>query len=279
MLRMNSLQPPFLFFLISIIIVLSISVEESYAVQSGGYTTVSIDVKVGQTHLEPWYLISKIGGIHEITVIGNGTNFVNIPNEIILEAGKKYYKFEISVPNDVKPGVYVVDMTIIQKDRNFNTGGSVMIEGAKKIWHITPIFDGDKSKEKIEKKVENKVEKNKIEKKVEKIIIDEKIEEKKVVEKIKEEKKIVKEEPKIEIKEKDNKEEIKIKSKPIIESTTESVIEITILSPNKQLESGVNITEIQCFGERELHITLDKALCIYDKTFESLKDRGWIFES
>ncbi|MBI1664102.1 MAG: hypothetical protein IS860_11605, partial [Nitrosopumilus sp.] len=70
--------------------------------------------------------------------------------------------------------------------------------------------------------------------------------------------------------------EEKLKPEIIAETPQEKT---KVPSPLKQIKQGVAIHDVQCRDGRSLHIVADKPYCLTPYTFESLKQRGWIFAS
>lgn len=263
-----------LFFIFLIIFTVGVSAD-SFAVKSAGKTTVQVPITPGQTHSERWGLMAEKTGVYTITATGNGTRFVDIPDEMNLTEGTSDHWFDITLPSTATSGVYVVDMYIVQKDVKADTGGNIMIEAAKKVWHIRPDVP---QQQQSSSSVEEEKEPVKVTPKaVPKATLEKTEAPPKVQEKAKEPVKD-KQDTKDETVEKTEDVKItdKIKTTVITSSTTPTPIE----SPLKQLKAGVIAHEVQCSEGKELHISYyrERVLCITEETFESLKARGWIFD-
>lgn len=222
-----------------------LTAPSAFAVQSAGYTTIQKDFEVDTKHSLVWILVSDFDGPHLITAIGNGLQYTNIPNTVELTEGKNYLTFDFQFPKDIKPDLYTINLHIVQKELPTTAGASI-IEAAKKVFEITPIFpDQEKNIEKPKEEVKKEPVKPPVEKPIEKPV-----------------EKITKEESK--------ETEEKLKDQITIKDT------VTV----KKIEAIVKDTPIEpkCKVGLESHtVEPDREVCIKESTYYKLIERGWQF--
>ncbi len=234
---MNHSTPLFLFFILIIGLI-----PFSYAVQSGGYTTIPLDIEVDKKSKLTWYLLTKNSGIHTITATGNGVPFAEIPQEIELQSGRHTYYFEILIPKDTINQQYTIDLHIVQKETDDAVGGSVVVQAAKKIFLITPIYPEIQT---VTAQTETKKDPPvKPIQKSQDITI---------------------------------KDTIEIKDKTSIKDNTTSEMS-SFDSPSQQVKNGILAINVQCNDPLQLYIRDSVSpVCLYPDSYEKLVEYGLDF--